>query len=148
MALGFFLAFLLFFRREKALTFFGESVELAFESFSGLVVHTRRYIPNRLNGSLRALSMPVSETEFKSWCYRNGGETYGEEERGRVACRFPDADVNDRVGYFSESGAFEVITDGRFYSTRSLHQHADSRIDDADRLLIDTDETRVTIDPR
>jgi hypothetical protein len=45
-ALGFFLAFLLFFRREKTLTFFGESVELAFEFFSGLVVHTRRYIPN------------------------------------------------------------------------------------------------------
>ncbi|WP_435077651.1 hypothetical protein [Halococcus sp. AFM35] len=27
-------------------------------------------------------------------------------------------------------------------------RHADSRIDDTDRLLIDTEETRVTIDPR
>lgn len=39
--------------------------------------------------------MPVSETEFESWCYRNSGETYGEEERGCVACQFLDADVND-----------------------------------------------------
>jgi hypothetical protein len=92
--------------------------------------------------------MPISETEFKSWCYRNGGETYGEKERGRVACRFPDADVDDRVGYFSESGAFEVISEGRFYSTRSLHQHADAWIDDDDRLHIDTGETREVVDPR
>jgi hypothetical protein len=73
--------------------------------------------------------------------------TLQEKGRSRVACRFPDADVNGWVGYLSENGAFEVVSEGRFYSTRSLHQHADSRIDDTDRLLIDTDETRVTIDP-
>lgn len=36
----------------------------------------------------------------------------------------------------------------RFYSSRSLHQHAESWIDDDDRLHIDTGETREVIDPR
>jgi hypothetical protein len=37
---------------------------------------------------------------------------------------------------------------GEFYSTRSLHQHADSWLDGDDRLHIDTDEARVIIDPQ
>jgi hypothetical protein len=39
-------------------------------------------------------------------------------------------------------------TMARFYSTRLFHQHADSWLDDDDRLHIDTDEARVIIDPR
>ena len=92
--------------------------------------------------------MPVSEQEFESWCYRHGGETYDREERPGVAYRFPDTDTNEGVHYYPDNGSFDVITDGRFYTVRSLHQHADSWIDDEDRLHIDTDETRVIIDPR
>lgn len=92
--------------------------------------------------------MSLPERDFESWCFRNGGETYDEEDRPGLTCRFPDTDTNDRVAYLSDSGAFEVITDGRFYSTRSLHQHAESWIDDDDRLHIDTEDTRIAIDPR
>jgi hypothetical protein len=94
------------------------------------------------------LSVPLSDREFESWCYRSGGETYEEADRNRVTCRFPDTETDDRVGYFPESGAFEVITEGRFYSARSLHQHAESWIDGNDRLHVDTGETRVIVDPR
>lgn len=92
--------------------------------------------------------MVLSEQEFESWCFRNGGETYDEDDSPGLTCRFPDTGTSDRVGYLSDSGAFEVITDGRFYSARSLHQHAEAWIDDDDRLHIDTEDTRVIIDPR
>lgn len=92
--------------------------------------------------------MPLSEQEFESWCFRNGGETYEEDDRPGLTCKFPDTDTPDRVGYLTESGAFEVITEGRFYSARSLHQNAESWIDDHDRLHIDTEDTRLVIDPR
>ena len=94
------------------------------------------------------LRMPVSEESFESWCFRNGGETYDEEEGPGIACQFPDTDSEDRVPYMPDNDAFDVVTVGRFYSSRSLHQHADSWIDDDDRLHIDTGETRVIIDPR
>jgi len=91
--------------------------------------------------------MPLSETEFESWCFRNGGETYEEQGTAGVVCQFPDAGVADRIGYYESNGVFEVITDGRFYQSRSLHQHADSWTDDDDCLHIDTGETRVIVDP-
>ena len=50
--------------------------------------------------------------------------------------RLPDAD------------GFQVITDGQFYSTRSLHQRAESWIDEDDRLHINTEDARVATDPR
>jgi hypothetical protein len=91
--------------------------------------------------------MGVSVDEFTSWCYRHGGETYGQEESAGVAYRFPDTGTPDRVTRISDT-TFEVITEGPFYTARSLHQHADSWIDDDDRLHIDTDDTRLIIDPR
>jgi hypothetical protein len=92
--------------------------------------------------------MAVSEDEFESWCFRNGGETYDDNGTSGLVCGFPDTETDDRVGYYSTNDVFEVITTGRFYRSRSLHQHADSWIDDSDRLHIDTAETRVVIDPR
>jgi hypothetical protein len=50
--------------------------------------------------------------------------------------RLPDADE------------FQVITDGQLYSTRSLHQHAESWIDEYDRLHINTEDARIVADPR
>ena len=91
--------------------------------------------------------MVLSEQEFRAWSYRNGGETYGRPNEPGIAHHFPDDGSNDHVIRISED-AFEVVTDGRFYSTRSLHQHAESWIDDDDRLHIDTDETRLIADPR
>lgn len=91
--------------------------------------------------------MPVSEEEFESWCFRNGGETFEEESTLGTVCQFPDTETADRVGYYSENGVFEVITQGQFYTTRSIQQHADSWIDDEDRLTIDTSETRIVVDP-
>lgn len=91
--------------------------------------------------------MPITEEEFQSWCYRNGGETYGGEWSPGIAYRFPDADTPDRVTRITET-AFEVITEGPFYSTRSLHQNAESWIDDDDRLHINTEDARVIIDPQ
>lgn len=92
--------------------------------------------------------MSLSERDFESWCFRNGGETYDGEDRPGLTCQFPDTETHDRVAYLSDSGAFEVITDGRFYSTRSLHQNAEAWIGDDDRLHIDTEDTRIAIDPR
>ena len=92
--------------------------------------------------------MTVSREEFESWCFRNGGETYEEGDRPGAAFRFPDADIPDRIHYFPDNNTFDVITGGPFYSSRSLQQHADSRIDDDDRLHIDTDDSRVIIDPQ
>ena len=103
--------------------------------------------PNHLNGSLRALTMPLSEQDFRAWSYRNGGETYGRPNEPGIAHHFPDSDTKNHVIRISED-AFEVVTEGRYYSARSLHQHADSWLDDDDRLHIDTDETRLIIDPR
>lgn len=92
--------------------------------------------------------MALSEDEFESWCFRNGGETYEETETAGVVCQFPDSETADHIGYYESNGVFEVSTDGRFYRSRSLHQHADSWIDDDDRLHVNTEETRVIIDPR
>lgn len=92
--------------------------------------------------------MALSEDDFESWCFRNGSETYDEGDTRGLVCRFPDTGASDRVGYYPDNGVFEVITDGPFYSSRSLYQHAEAWIDDSDRLHIDTDETRVIIDPR
>lgn len=93
--------------------------------------------------------MAVSESEFEEWCWRNGGVTVEEPPVGPgIVCRFPDVDTLDRVVYLPDVNGFQIITDGRFYSTRSLHQHADSWLDDDDRLHVDTGETREVIDPR
>lgn len=92
--------------------------------------------------------MPISEEEFESWCYRHGGETYDHDDWPGIAYQFPDAETHEGVYYYPENNSFDVITEGHFYTARSLHQHADSWIDDDDRLHIDTDETRVVIDPR
>jgi DNA-binding helix-hairpin-helix protein with protein kinase domain len=54
----------------------------------------------------------------------------------RSVVRLPDADE------------FQVITDGQLYSTRSLHQHAESWIDEYDRLHINTEDARIVVDPR
>ena len=91
--------------------------------------------------------MPLSEQEFRAWSYRNGGETYGRPNEPGIAHHFPDTDSNDHVIRIADD-AVEGVTDGRFYSTRSLHQHADAWLDDDDRLHIDTDEARVIIDPQ
>lgn len=48
----------------------------------------------------------------------------------------------------AKEDAFEVITDGRFYTNRSLHQHVESWVDDDDRFHIDTEDARLIIDPR
>ena len=96
-----------------------------------------------------ACCMEISAQEFESWCFRNGGETYDEDDESPgLVCRFPDANTADHVGYLPEANAFEILTDGLFYTIDSLHQHADSWIDDQDRLHIDTGDTRVVIDPR
>jgi hypothetical protein len=93
--------------------------------------------------------MALSESEFENWCWRNGGVTFEEPPVGPgIVCRFPEVDTLDRVVYLPDADGFQVITDGQFYTTRSLHQHAESWIDDDDRPHIDTDETRVIIDPQ
>jgi hypothetical protein len=52
----------------------------------------------------------------------------------------------DRIDRFTVSGP-GAIPEGRFYSARSLHQHAESGTDE-DWLHVDTGETRVIVDPR
>lgn len=91
--------------------------------------------------------MSVQEDEFESWCYRNGGETYGHEGEHGIVCEFPDSDADDRVGFAPNTSAFQVITEGRFYLTTSIHQTTESWIDVEDRLHIDTDDVRVVVDP-
>lgn len=91
--------------------------------------------------------MTHSDDEFRAWAYRNGGEIYGRPNDPGIAYHFPDTDSEVHVIRITED-AFEVVTEGRFFSSRSLHQHADSWTDDSDRLHIDTDESRVIIDPR
>lgn len=59
-----------------------------------------------------------------------------------------DVDTLDRVVYLLDADGFQVITDGQFHSTRSLHQHAESWSDDDDRLHVNTEDARVAIDPR
>jgi hypothetical protein len=75
--------------------------------------------------------MEISEEKFESWCFCNGGETYDEDESTSpgLVCRFPDTDTYDRMLRITDS-TFEIVTDGRFYSARSLHQHTKSWIDD------------------
>lgn len=92
--------------------------------------------------------MGIGEQEFESWCFRNGGETFEREDRPGSVCRFPDVDAADRVAYFPDVAVFEVVADGRFYRIESALQHADSWIDDHDRLTVDTDDSRVVVDPR
>jgi hypothetical protein len=92
--------------------------------------------------------MSISAEAFESWCYRHGGETYDHDDWPGIAYQFPDAETHEGVYYYPANNSFDVITEGHFYTVRSLHQHADSWIDDDDRLHIDTDETRVVIDPR
>lgn len=93
--------------------------------------------------------MAISEEEFESWCWRNGGETFEEAPAGPgIVCRFPDTDSSDRVAYLPDADAFQLHTTGQFYTAISLHQHTDAWIDDDDRLHIDTDDVRATIDPR
>lgn len=92
--------------------------------------------------------MPISAEEFESWCFRNGGETFEEEDRSGILCWFPDANIPDRITYFPETGTYDVTTGGLFYTTRSMNQHSDSWIDDDDQLQIDTADARLTVDPR
>lgn len=92
--------------------------------------------------------MPITEEEFESWCFRNGGETRQEHAGPGILCWFPDADVPDRIHYFPDTNVFDVVAGGPFYSTRSALQDAEAQIDKDDRLLIDTSDTRVIIDPR
>lgn len=92
--------------------------------------------------------MPISGEAFESWTHRNGRETFEEEERPGIICWFPDADISDRIHYFPDTDTFDVIAGGPFYSARSVLQHAESWIDDRDRLHIDTDDTRLVVDPR
>lgn len=92
--------------------------------------------------------MPVSEEEFESWCYRHGGETYDREDESGIAYRFPDTDTEDGVYYYPNNDSFDVMTGGQFFTTRSLHQHAESWIDDDERLHIDTGDMRLIVDPR
>lgn len=92
--------------------------------------------------------MAFSEEQFRLWCYRNGGETYGREDRPGLVCHFPDGDEEDRVGYLPKRKAFQVITEGRFYVTHSIHEGAEPEIDDDDRLHIGTAEGRIIVDPR
>lgn len=92
--------------------------------------------------------MSVSEEAFESWCYRNGGETFVHEDEVGVVCEFPGSETVDRVGYLPGTNAFQIITDGRFYLTTSIHQSKSSWIDDEDRLHIDDEDVRVVVDPR
>lgn len=92
--------------------------------------------------------MQFSRDEFRSWCYRNGGETYGRENRPGIVCHFPDSDERDRVGYLPDRNVFQVITDGRFFVTHSIHERAEPEIDDDDRLHIETPNGRIVVDPR
>lgn len=98
--------------------------------------------------SAGAISMPISDETFESWCFRNGGETYEEREGPGTACRFPGTDVPDSVHYHPDTETVDVIARGRFYSTRSIVQNADAWIDDDDRLHVDAGDTRVIVDPR
>lgn len=92
--------------------------------------------------------MEFSEAAFRSWCYRNGGETYGRDDRPGIVCHFPDADQQDRIGYLPTSDTFQVITDGRFYVTHSIHEQTTPEFDDYDRLHIETPNGRIIINPR
>jgi hypothetical protein len=92
--------------------------------------------------------MPISEDEFESWCWRNGGETYEEPPAGPgIVCRFPDAETPDRVAYLPDIEGFQIYTRGQFYTAISLHQQTDSWIDDDDQLHVDTEDVRAVIDP-
>ena len=93
--------------------------------------------------------MALSESEFEDWCWRNGGVTFEEPPVGPgIVCRFPEVGTLDRVVYLPDADGFQVITDGQFYSTRSLHQRAESWIDENDRLHINTEDVRIVVDPR
>ena len=138
------------FRGIAARPFLNDPPEALSEFFDPFVVHTLATSRTILMVRRGGLCMEMSEPAFESWCFRNGGETYDEGDTNSpgLVCRFPDTDAADHVGYLPEANAFEVVTDGLFYSIDSLHQHADSWIDDDDRLHIDTGDTRVVIDPR
>ena len=78
----------------------------------------------------------------------NGRETYEERDSPGIACRFPGTDVPDSVHYHPDTETVDVVAGGRFYSTRSILQNAESWIDDRDRLHVDAGDARVIVDPR
>lgn len=93
--------------------------------------------------------MPFSEEDFELWCWRNGGETYVEPPVGPgIVCRFPNADTPDTVADLPDADGFQVHTQGQFYSTLSIHQHTDARIDADDRLHIETADAHLIVEPR
>lgn len=92
--------------------------------------------------------MSVSEEAFESWCLRSGGETYEEGGGPGIACQCPGTDVPDRIHYHPDTDTFDVVTRGVFFESRTIHQRAGSWIDDDDRLHIDTEDSRLVIDPR
>ena len=142
-----------FFRRTYPFTFLDDSLDPSFELFDTLVVHSRRYLVLLARNSY-ALSAPgctktydrqysptsltirhvlrlmaLAENESEDWCWRNGGVSFEEPPVGPgIVCRSPEVDTLDRVVYLLDADVFQVITDGQFYSTRSLHQHAESWI--------------------
>jgi len=107
------------------------------------VLPTRRRKPSLLEAGGSALK----DADFQSWCFRNGGETYEENDGPGLACQFPDTDAPDRIHYHPDTGTFDIVTGGLFYTSRDIHQHADSWIDDEDRLHIDSADARVIVDP-
>ena len=90
--------------------------------------------------------MALSESGFEDWCWRNGGVTFEEPPVGPgIVYRFPEVGSLDRVVYLPDADGFQVITDGQFYLIRSLHQRAESWIDDDDRLHIHLDAVSSTV---
>lgn len=62
--------------------------------------------------------------------------------------QFPDTDANDGVAYLPDASAFEIVTDGCFCFTDSLHRHAESWIGEDDKLHNNTEDARVATDSR
>lgn len=52
------------------------------------------------------------------------------------------------LGTSPEREAFQVITEGQFYVTHSIHERGKSEIDTDDRLQIETAGGRIVVDPR
>lgn len=86
-------------------------VEHFLQFFDAFVVHTKPLVSRFLNSSVE-VNMGLTEEEFREWCYRNGGETYGRSDRSGIVFHFPDTEIPDRVGYIPTNGAFQVITEG------------------------------------
>jgi len=91
--------------------------------------YDRQYSPTSLTIRHVLRLMALAENESEDWCWRNGGVSFEEPPVGPgIVCRSPEVDTLDRVVYLPDADVFQVITDGQFYSTRSLHQHAESWI--------------------